>query len=169
MMRPPPSFQLGLLPVKTNCIHKIKGLQSKCPILKSRNKGLQERDLLLRPLGDTRKMKFIAAFCFAAAMALAGSEALAADGQMLADRHIARGAKCESCHAGGNPGPVPKEQCLACHGSYAKVAEKTDKLDINPHDSHLGQIDCSKCHKGHKPAVVECNRCHDFSQDLHIR
>ena len=114
-------------------------------------------------------MKFTAALCLFAALALAGGEALAAESQMHADRHIAQGAKCESCHLGGKPGPVAKEQCLACHGSYAKVAEQTDKLDINPHDSHLGQIECTKCHKGHKAPVVECNRCHDFSQDLHIR
>lgn len=107
---------------------------------------------------------------FATLLAFGSAAAFATDAPApLADRHVAQGAKCESCHAAGQGSPVAKDQCLACHGSYAKVAEKTDALDINPHDSHLGPIDCSKCHMGHKPPVVECNRCHDFSKDLHIR
>ena len=86
-------------------------------------------------------------------------------------RHIARGLKCESCHAdAAHPAPVKKEKCLSCHGgSYEKLAEQTDSLEINPHDSHLGKIECTKCHRGHKPAVLECARCHDFSRELHIR
>lgn len=114
-------------------------------------------------------MKFTPVLCLILLLGAAAAPSLAEGVPALADRHIAQGAKCESCHPGGKPGPVPKEQCLSCHGSYAKVAEQTDKLDINPHDSHLGQIECVKCHKGHQPAVLECSRCHDFSQDLHIR
>ena len=107
---------------------------------------------------------------FLAAAAMAAGESPAAV-QNLADRHIARGLKCESCHAdAAHPAPVKKEKCLSCHGgSYEKLAEQTDSLEINPHDSHLGKIECTKCHRGHKPAVLECARCHDFSRQLHIR
>ena len=70
---------------------------------------------------------------FLAAAAMAAGESPAAV-QNLADRHIARGLKCESCHAdAAHPAPVKKEKCLSCHGgSYEKLAEQTDSLEINP-------------------------------------
>ncbi len=83
---------------------------------------------------------------------------------LLADRHVARGLKCESCH---NPMP-PKaqgvdKQCLACHGgTYAKLAEQTADADMNPHDSHLGEVPCGDCHQGHKPPRLVCDQCHEF-------
>lgn len=89
----------------------------------------------------------------------------------LADRHANQGVKCESCHNNtGKPESPSKGQCLMCHGgSYEKLAEQTDKLDINPHASHLGKEECVKCHRGHKPPTLVCARCHDFSQELHIK
>ncbi len=114
------------------------------------------------------KMPQLKALFCAAALGLSLT-AFAADGQFLADRHVAKGVKCESCHKAGPNAAPKKADCLACHGgTYAKLAEKTDKLEVNPHDSHQGEIECSKCHKGHKPAVLECARCHDFSKELHI-
>ena len=53
---------------------------------------------------------------FLAAAAMAAGET-PAPAQNLADRHIARGLKCESCHAdAAHPAPVKKEKCLSCHG-----------------------------------------------------
>lgn len=62
--------------------------------------------------------------------------AWAAD-KMLADRHVERGLKCESCHTTMPPKAVNTDGCLKCHVSYEKLAARTDKNDINPHDSHL--------------------------------
>jgi hypothetical protein len=31
---------------------------------------------------------------------------------------------------------------------------------VNPHDSHLGQIPCTECHRQHQPPVVKCLECH---------
>ena len=110
----------------------------------------------------------------ALALIFVTSAAFAADPPMLADRHVKAGVKCESCHgsdqAAKGPRTVKKETCLACHGgTYAKLAEKTDSLEVNPHDSHLGEIECTKCHRGHQKPVLECARCHDFSKELHIK
>lgn len=83
--------------------------------------------------------------------------------QHLADRHGARGTQCVSCHGNGKPSAnVSNDRCLACHGSYAQLAEKTAKLDVNPHASHLGDMPCVRCHQGHKPSVLICNNCHQF-------
>ena len=78
--------------------------------------------------------------------------AWAAD-KMLADRHVERGLKCESCHTTMPPKAV----------SYEKLAARTDKNDINPHDSHLENLDCGACHHGHKKLVLACDECHEFT------
>jgi len=60
-------------------------------------------------------------------------------------------------------GFVTKQQCMRCHGSYAELAKKTASLNVNPHRSHLGEVDCVQCHKPTqaKPELM-CNSCHKF-------
>ena len=87
----------------------------------------------------------------------------AAEGIFLADKHKIRGMHCSGCHEESPANQdVPMAVCLGCHGDYRKVAAETDKLDPNPHDSHLGEIDCGKCHHAHKASVNACNECHQF-------
>ena len=108
--------------------------------------------------------KLTAALLAAAGLAFA-AQAMAAGGPYLADRHVARGATCESCHGVKTPAlgsRVKTEKCLACHGSYEKVAQKTAAMKMNPHDSHLGEVKCTACHKGHQKPVLMCNDCHKF-------
>jgi hypothetical protein len=50
--------------------------------------------------------------------------------------------------------------CLGCHGDYSKVAAKTNKINPNPPDSHLGEIECEKCPHSHKPSLNARNACH---------
>lgn len=88
--------------------------------------------------------------------------AWAAD-KMLADRHVERGLKCESCHTTMPPKAVNTDGCLKCHVSYEKLAARTDKNDINPHASHLENLDCGACHHGHKKPVLACDECHEFT------
>ena len=40
----------------------------------------------------------------------------------------------------------------------------TENLDPNPHHSHLGDVNCTDCHKADKakPQLV-CNQCHKFT------
>ncbi|MBP8858178.1 MAG: cytochrome c3 family protein, partial [Anaerolineaceae bacterium] len=54
-----------------------------------------------------------------------------------------------------------KEGCLQCHISYTSLAEKTSHLEPNPHSSHLGEIDCTLCHKSHRPSEIYCSQCHN--------
>ena len=58
------------------------------------------------------------------AMLIAGSAAAAGTtDHFLADRHVERGVKCESCHVNGDTTkPVRKAQCLVCHKSYEALA-----------------------------------------------
>ena len=81
----------------------------------------------------------------------------------LADKHKVAGIGCDGCHK-QNP---PKEQaptlvCNKCHGDQTKLAERTQKVIPNPHDSHLGNVECGLCHHGHKKSEDYCSTCHDF-------
>ena len=61
---------------------------------------------------------------------------------------------------------VSNEVCQTCHGSYEGLANKTrsDKK-ANPHESHQGKLECSRCHKGHETARSYCAECHaNFNQ-----
>jgi hypothetical protein len=92
---------------------------------------------------------------------------VAADGLFLGDKHKNRGMDCSGCHKESPPKQdVPMAVCLGCHGDYGKVAAKTNEIDPNPHDSHLGGIDCGKCHHAHKPSVNVCNECHEMDMKV---
>lgn len=97
--------------------------------------------------------------------------AQAATGQ-LKDHHKAL-TDCAACHTpenavGGNALVVPDNKgCLACHGSWKDLAEKTkpaDPHEPNPHASHhYGEnMACTACHAEHKESRVLCNDCHAF-------
>ena len=91
----------------------------------------------------------------------------AAEGLSLADKYRNRGTDCSSCHKENPPRQdVPMVVCLGCRGDYGEVAAKTDKLDPNPHDSHLGEIDCGKCHHAHKASVNACADCHPMDMNV---
>ena len=94
-----------------------------------------------------------------------GEKAKATPGKngFLADRHKGAGIECSGCHKETPPKAEPAmEACLKCHGPYEKLAAKGEKLEHNPHASHLGELECINCHHGHKPSVDYCARCHTF-------
>ena len=106
-------------------------------------------------------MKFIT-LCSAALAATLSASAFAAD-KTLADVHAAQGVVCTACH-GAKPGSeVTTAKCESCHGNYDKLIPLTDKGAVNPHESHLGEPDCSQCHHIHKKSEAACNQCHDFA------
>lgn len=80
--------------------------------------------------------------------------------------HAKAGYGCASCHGAQTPGAsdtVANERCLACHGPMDKLVAKTtpaEHADRNPHHSHLGDIACTVCHKGHQASKVYCLDCH---------
>lgn len=105
------------------------------------------------------------------------------EGPLLAAKHAEKGVKCLDCHQQGIPEKVregvlyvsgnyetplkersfKKDECLKCHqDNWAKVVDSTEFEMSNPHDNHLGEIDCSLCHKMHRESEVYCLQCHDF-------
>jgi cytochrome c nitrite reductase small subunit len=56
-----------------------------------------------------------------------------------------------------------QEWCLRCHehGSYEELTQRTEELELNPHDSHYGEMECSICHKVHRASEDYCAQCHD--------
>jgi hypothetical protein len=98
---------------------------------------------------------------------LSSGPARAAQGPFLGDKHKNMGMDCSGCHKEDPPKQdVPMAVCLECHGDYPKVAAQTNKLDPNPHDSHLGEIECGRCHHAHKASVNACVACHDMDMKV---
>ena len=111
-------------------------------------------------------------------------------GQYLDHAHEEKGITCDDCHVppgqnrimqiptymkegfdyvrGDYDTPFPeanlsKEYCLKCHGTYDELAQKTVNVKPNPHQSHLGEIQCQLCHKSHKPFQNYCAKCHKWN------
>ncbi len=80
---------------------------------------------------------------------------------------------CAACHGTKVPGKGARAEsarCMACHGFYECLADKTAPKDFperNPHSSHLGQPECTLCHKGHTTSRSACLNCHhDFKMKI---
>lgn len=88
----------------------------------------------------------------------------AAQDLFLGDKHKSTGMNCDKCHKENPPAkPVPMAVCFECHGDYAKLVEQTKEVKPhNPHESHLGDLECEACHHMHKPSVNYCASCHNF-------
>lgn len=88
-----------------------------------------------------------------------------AGAQFGADRHVAKGVTCESCHGKGMAVEYPSiEQCTTCHNPD-QVEKATAKAgQQNPHRSpHYGNtMDCVLCHTQHSETQDGCGSCHDF-------
>ena len=80
--------------------------------------------------------------------------------------HSKANISCINCHGRGLPEPdstVENAECMKCHGPMEQLAKKTEPSDFkdrNPHQSHLGEIACTVCHKAHSPSKVYCLDCH---------
>ena len=77
--------------------------------------------------------------------------------------HAKAGVHCYDCHHEENPTKkaVAAESCVVCHGDYPAMKAVTRNVKPNPHDSHLGEIPCTECHRQHQPPVVKCLECHE--------
>ena len=83
----------------------------------------------------------------------------------LASFHLNSQVTCCNCHGTRFEigVEVQTQTCLQCHGSYAELAEQTGNQELegaNPHQSHLGEVDCTVCHHAHSPSVSYCLQCH---------
>ncbi|MEF9942750.1 MAG: FAD-dependent oxidoreductase [Burkholderiaceae bacterium] len=89
--------------------------------------------------------------------------------QFLAGAHGQKGVGCAACHDGKTVDDSERalnQKCTSCHGDLSKLAARTEG-EINPHKSHLGQVNCTSCHTGHEASVAYCSNCHDF-KDMKI-
>lgn len=59
------------------------------------------------------------------------------------------------------PVTYDNEMCLQCHINYQHVADSTDFLERNPHNSHNGELECKTCHVSHGDQIDYCSTCHD--------
>ncbi len=83
----------------------------------------------------------------------------------LADRHIARGINCDTCHDANLKLKTIGEMqiCVSCHGDFQQMAIKTQgRYAVNPHAPHEAGLACTSCHKAHKQSENHCAQCHKF-------
>ena len=62
------------------------------------------------------------------------------------------------------------QNCINCHGDAkslaVRLAPRLVHKEINPHQSHLVEIDCVTCHRGHAAAEAYCQQCHAFDMPM---
>jgi len=86
----------------------------------------------------------------------------------LDNLHAKGRVDCMGCHGKEFPkadATVENNRCLGCHGPMEQLAKKTEPKDFpdrNPHKSHLGEIACTVCHKGHAESKTYCLDCHQL-------
>jgi hypothetical protein len=92
-------------------------------------------------------------------------------GKSLPQPHAKAGVHCFDCHQEEKPTrkAVSEKSCMACHGDYPAMKEWTKTVKPNPHDSHLGEIPCTECHRQHQAPVVKCLECHAGKYKFNIR
>jgi len=88
-----------------------------------------------------------------------------ASSKYLDAHHGRKNVTCAGCHEKlpETGDSVENDRCLACHGTMEKLVKKTapkDFPDRNPHESHLGTINCTVCHKAHAASKTYCLDCH---------
>ena len=86
-----------------------------------------------------------------------------AKSRSLPAHHAKAGVHCFDCHQEEKPTKkaVASDSCMTCHGDYPAMKVLTKEAKPNPHDSHLGEIPCTECHRQHQPPVVKCLECHE--------
>lgn len=88
---------------------------------------------------------------------------------LMSHVHRLAGLACTDCHEGKKKPTaksVPTAKCLSCHTNYEHLAALTEKVDPNPHKSHLGPIDCGNCHHQHTVSANYCGQCHSWPLDV---
>jgi hypothetical protein len=75
--------------------------------------------------------------------------------------HLLSGITCTDCHGTARPAQPPESQkCLSCHPDYKNTVLQVNKTLSNPHDSHMGDLDCGLCHHQHSKSENFCSQCH---------
>ena len=114
-------------------------------------------------------MKPVAALALALSACLLAGTTFATDGHFGADRHVARGLTCESCHGKNmdmkNPEIPTIETCTGCHNTKQLVEKTKDVKPTNPHMSphYQDTLECTNCHLQHDTPEDFCEQCHEFN------
>jgi len=113
----------------------------------------------------------IFAACALLASLVAPATAQEAKARTLPPHHAKSGVHCFDCHQEEKPTKkaVASDSCMTCHGDYPAMKALTKDVKPNPHDSHLGEIACTECHRQHQPPVVKCLECHEGKFKFNIR
>ena len=102
----------------------------------------------------------------AALAALLAANVQAADAKFGADRHVAMGLTCETCHGPDKANRVEPtiETCTQCHNVKQLVDKTKNVKPTNPHVSphYQDQLDCINCHFQHGETENFCDQCHQF-------
>lgn len=106
------------------------------------------------------RIRLLAALCCGLCL---GSSQAQEPGRRLPDHHAKTGVHCFDCHQEEKPTKkaVASESCMICHGDYPAMRVLTKDAKPNPHDSHLGEIPCTECHRQHQAPKVKCLECHE--------
>ncbi len=103
--------------------------------------------------------------------------------ELLSHAHAKADVNCIDCHENGIEDKIqetvwyvtddfddppkkrafPNEMCTKCHSNMDEIVAKTDYGEANPHNSHLGDLVCSDCHKMHNKSHAKCADCHSFA------
>ncbi|MBP7617347.1 MAG: cytochrome c3 family protein [Geothrix sp.] len=85
--------------------------------------------------------------------------------------HAKAGVHCYDCHQEEKPSKkaVASDSCMTCHGDYPAMKVLTKDAKPNPHDSHLGEIPCTECHRQHQAPVVKCLECHQGKYKFNLK
>lgn len=96
-------------------------------------------------------MKVKTLLSFAAALCCAAAFSMSAQAQL----------KNSPMHANL---PDKQQQKIAWFAiSPIAVAQKTAKMNPNPHSNHRGEQNCTNCHSVKGKPHLECNDCHTFA------
>ncbi len=109
------------------------------------------------------------------ALALVGAAvSMAAPPRMQIVLAAHRALACDDCHGVAEPTAAPPETaCARCHGTNGRRYRGHDgeyvddgkKIVANMHQSHIGPVECFRCHANHRPPPESlfCNTCHHFA------
>ena len=119
-----------------------------------------------------KHLKCFFSFILCSLAATLPSRAEVAKERLIAGYHLKPGINviCFDCHQEERPTKkaVASESCMVCHGDYPAMRALTKNVKPNPHNSHMGEVPCTECHRGHQPSRVICLECHEGEYKFNI-
>lgn len=108
-------------------------------------------------------LHFVSVSSFALLLMSFSSLGVSAEMAGVPVKHPQSVANCAACHNEAVPTTKPTtDKCISCHGPMKNIKVAQNPQGKNPHNSdHYGDtIDCTACHKEHRPSKAVCVDCH---------